>query len=86
MEFKLKLVFAEMGDEYVAVPVGSDAEHFVVRLNKTGRDICEDLAKGMNEAEIVEKLVNQYEDVNREKAEQAVKSVISKLQAEGLLE
>ena len=85
MKFKSQMVVNQLGDEFVAVPVGENAEHLIVKLNKTGADIFKDLYDGLDEEQIVRKLLKQY-DIDREKAERAVKSVAAKLSAEGLIE
>ncbi len=86
MKLKTELVFAEMGDGIVAVPVGNDARRIVVRLNETGADICKDIIDGYTEEQIAARLLAKYSDIDESKAHDAVRSVIDKLVREDLLQ
>ena len=85
MTINSNLVFAEMGDGFVAVPVGDAAKRIVIRLNKTGKDICNALVDGLTTDEIVRSILNEYEGVDEETARKGVESVVSKLRDAGLI-
>ena len=87
MKLKNGWMLTDLAGEYVAVPTEESAENFrgVVRLNETGKDVFQGLLDGLTEEQIVEKLLEQYDGVDRQGAEQAVKSVVERLKKEGLL-
>ena len=87
MKLKEKWELTEMEGEYVVVPTENNADGFcgIVRLNETGKDIWLGLAEGLDEDAIAARLTESYAvDLNR--AKKAVKAVIEKLTAEGLIE
>lgn len=88
MRLKKGWALTELSGDYVAIPTGESARSFagIVRLNESARDIWEGLANGLSEDAIIEKMIELYEGIDREKAQNAVKSVIDKLKSEGLLE
>lgn len=67
---KLKYIFetVDMGDEFIAVPVGDNAEqiHGVLKLNKAGNEILSLLNNDTTEEQIVELLSEKYENNNKE--------------------
>lgn len=87
MKLKAGWTLIEMGDEYVAVPTGESAESFrgIVRLNVTCKDIWNGLTEGLSEMEIARKLLELYDEIDLEGAQQAVRGVVAKLTEEGLL-
>ena len=87
MKLKNGWMLTDLAGEYVAVPTEESAENFrgVVRLNETGKDVFQGLLDGLTEEQIVEKLLEQYDGVDQQGAEQAVKSVVDRLKKEGLL-
>ena len=87
MRLKEGWMLTEIAGEYVAVPTSESAQDFrgIVRLNETCKDIWEGLQKGWTETEIARYLVETYDGVDMEQAEQAVCSVVEKLKGEGLL-
>ena len=84
MKLNTELVFAEMGDGFVAVPVGESARHIVIRFNKTGAEICKAITEGLSKEAIASKLISEYE-IDEETALNAVENVLLKLKEEGLL-
>lgn len=88
MKLKEGWTLTELGGEYVAVPDGESPESFhgIVRLNESGKDIWQGLAEGQSEIEIAEKLLELYDNIDRDRAQKAVKRVVDKLKQEGLLE
>ncbi len=86
MKLNTELVFAEMGEGFVAVPVGNDAKHIVIRLNSTGAEICRAIADGYSEEDIAAMLLKEYDDIDEKTAADAVQKVIAILKEKGLLE
>ena len=75
-----------MGDGYVAVPVGDNAGHLLIRLNESGADICKALSDGNEKADIISMLVNKYDGLDAKTADEAAEKVISILRSKNLLE
>ncbi len=87
MRVKSGFVLRKIGSKHMAVPVGERTRdvHGMIALNDTGAFIWELLAEERTEAEIVGKILDEY-DVDRETAESAVERFKEKLAAEGVLE
>ena len=87
MKIKHEMILAEVGDEYVAVTVGSDQKEFrgIVRLNETGKVIWEGISKGLNAEEIAAQLMEQYE-VDEATAARSVDRIIRQLTEAGIVE
>ncbi len=87
MKIKSGFVLRKIGSKYMAVPVGERTReiHGMVALNETGAFIWKLLEEGLPEAEIVEKILEEY-DVDRETAEGAVGRFGKRLAEEGVLE
>jgi len=88
MKLKTGFALTEIADEYVAVPIDCDGGIFrgIVRLNETGADIWRGIAEGLDETQIADRLVEQYNGIDNKRAMDAVKAVADKLRTEGLLE
>ena len=86
---KLKLTFetVEMGDEIIAVPVADSANvlHGVLKLNKEGAEILEQLKDNTTEENIVKSLGGKYENDHESLAE-CVHTFIETLRNNGLIE
>lgn len=86
MKIKHEMILAEVGDEYVAVTVGArDDFHGILRFNETGKLIWEGLSKGLDEAAIVARLMEEY-DVDEETAARSVDRIIRQLADAGIIE
>ena len=87
MKLKSGWKLTELSGEYVAVPTKESAESFcgIVRLNETGKDIWQGLESGLSEHQIAEKLMELYDGVDMQGAQNAVRKIIDKLKSEGLL-
>ena len=59
MKVIIDMVVAEMGEDYMAVPVGenADAFHGVIRFNETGKMIWQGIADGLDDDQIAEKIL-----------------------------
>ena len=88
MQLKEKFVVTELGNDYIAVPVGGETDGFrgVVRLNETGAEILKGLSTGLNIDQIADKLVAEYEGVNLTRARAAVRKIVDQLLVKGLIE
>lgn len=87
MKLKSTYTLVEMAGEYVAVPVGgTDDFKGIVRLNTSGAEVFRGLQDGLNENQLAERLMSEYDGLDLETAKKAVKIVTSGLMAQGLLE
>lgn len=70
----------ELGEEYVAIPVGDASEDVrgIIRLNETGKVVWDGLANGMEESEIVKQILETY-DVDEATATHDVRTILTKL-------
>ena len=81
MKIKDDFALRKVADSYVVVPVNSLTLDFngVINLNETGAFLFEQLQKGIEKEELVEKMLDEY-DVTREKASADIDLFINKLQ------
>ena len=88
MKLKTEMVITQLGDDYMAVPVGKGARDFkaVVRLNRTGADLWKGLEAGMNRDQLAALLTDNYDGVSRAEAEKAVDDFVKQLSDAGILE
>lgn len=80
MKIKDDFALRKVADSYVVVPVNSLTLDFngVINLNETGAFLFEQLQKGIEKEELVEKMFDEY-DVTREKASADIDLFINKL-------
>lgn len=80
MKIKDDFVLRKVADSYVVVPVNSLTLDFngVINLNEIGAFLFEQLQKGIEKEELVEKMLDEY-DVTREKASADIDLFINKL-------
>lgn len=80
MKIKDDFALRKVADFYVVVPVNSLTLDFngVINLNETGAFLFEQLQKGIEKEELVEKMLDEY-DVTREKASADIDLFINKL-------
>lgn len=80
MKIKDDFALRKVADSYVVVPVNSLTLDFngVINLNETGAFLFEQLQKGIEKEELVEKMLDEY-DVMREKASADIDLFINKL-------
>lgn len=76
----------DMGDEFVAVPIGDKASQVrgVVKLNKSGVEIFNLLQKETTEDDIINTIANKY-DNDRTTISKYVHSLIETLRKDGLI-
>lgn len=80
MKIKDDFALRKVADSYVVVPVNSLTLDFngVINLNETGAFLFEQLQKGIEKEDLVEKMLDEY-DVTREKASADIDLFINKL-------
>ena len=86
MKLKQTLIFQVLDDKTVIVPMGEAAEalHGVLRVNATGAAIIRGLADGLDEEAVAAKIMEDFDGVDRERAENGVRKTVEKLRAAGL--
>ena len=64
MKLKYEFIIRELGDRYVAVAVGENAEEFsaLVKMNKSGKIMMEMLKEDTTEDKMVAQLMEKYEE------------------------
>ena len=86
MKLKYALEVVDLGDEFIAVPVGEGANNLngVIKMNKTGKEIVDMLMENMSFDEIVQSLTNRYQD-SQDIIVSYVSKTIEVLDGKGLL-
>lgn len=81
MKVKDGFILRKMGIQYVVAATGKASENFngMLRLNETGAFAFRLLQEGITEAELVERIVAEYE-VSRETAQADVAQFLARLQ------
>lgn len=89
MKLKHSFLITELGEEIVAVPVGEEGSdggfRGIVRLNETAAVVWRGLIDGLNEQQIAEQFVREY-DVDMETALAAVQKIVAQNREAGFLE
>lgn len=87
MKIKDGFVLREIAGQTVVIATGEASKtfHGMVKLNETGRDIWQGLAKGLSEEEIARELVEKYEGVDLAKALEDTTRLIGKMEEAGFL-
>ncbi len=87
MKIKKGFMLREVAGNYVVVAVGEASKNFngVINLNESGAFLWKKLADGIEEAELIKELLNEYE-VSEEIANNDVKTFIKKLKEADILE
>ena len=80
MKIKDGFVLREVAGQAVVIAVGEASKEFhgMINLNATGKLVWQGIEQGLTEAEIVGKLVDQY-DVTADKAQVDVHRMIEKM-------
>ena len=86
MKIKEGFVLREVAGQAVVIAVGETSKEFhgMINLNATGKLVWQGIEQGLTEAEIVGKLVDQY-DVTADKAQVDVHRMIEKMSTAGVL-
>lgn len=87
MKTKSGFILRAVGDNYIIVPVGAEAQKFngIIKLNSTGKFLWEMLEKGTSEEELVKALVAEYE-TDEETAKKDVEAFVKKAVSSNLVE
>lgn len=87
MKIKTGMVMTEVGGDYVAVPTGATAREFrgIVRLNDTGAEIWKGIEAGLTIDQIADKLVAEYDGLDKEHALRSVNTLVDSLRTDGLI-
>lgn len=88
MRLKYELTFVEIGDDVMAVPVGSGADEFhgVIKVNRTAREILELIQNGNpGSDEVINSMTEKYPGDDPDTINNAVNEYIDKLNKAGLL-
>lgn len=87
MKLKYRFMTTTVGDECVAVAVGENSQEFngMIKLNKEGADIISLLSDEIELDELVNSLIDKYQDTSREEIVDLVKDFINQLEAANLL-
>lgn len=87
MKIKTGFLLHSMGEEHVVVPVDDRTKEFcgMIRLNKTGAFLWEQLQQETTKEALTEALLAMYE-VTKEQAERSVDSFTEQLQKAGVVE
>ena len=88
MKIKEGFILRDVADKTFVVAVGELSKTFngIITLNETGKFIWQLLAVGATEEEIIEKLLAECEDAQREVVQKDVKSFIEQLKGDKILE
>ena len=87
MKIKENYVMREVAGQAIVIAVGEESKKFkgMINLNRTGKDVWTGLEKGLNLAEIVKRMADDYE-VDENTAMQDIESMVNRLLKIGVLE
>lgn len=88
MKIKKGFVVKEIAGQYVVVALGPASKIFngIIKLNDSGKFIWDMLEKGSEKQDIVSALLNEYDGVDIETAENDVQKFINELKGANILE
>ena len=88
MKIREGFILRDVADKTFVVAVGELSKMFsgIITLNETGKFIWEMLSNSATEEEIVEALLEECEDAEREIVEKDVKEFVEKLKGDKILE
>ena len=88
MKIREGFILRDVADKTFVVAVGELSKIFtgIITLNETGKFIWQMLEKGASSEEIVEKLLEECEDAEREIVEKDVDAFIEQLKGDKILE
>lgn len=63
-------MFRQLGEEYVVVPIGAAGKELkgMIRLNKTGAYLWEELSSGSTQDDLVRKVLARYDGIDEQTA------------------
>ena len=79
MKVKSGFILRKVGKQYVVAATGEASKNFngMIRLNATGAFLWEALEKGSTEDELVQKLLDRFEDLDAPTARMDLKEFLS---------
>lgn len=85
MKLKEGFVLRTISEQTVVLPTGGDLDlSMMIKLNDTGRFLWEHLEQEIEQEELVEAMLQEY-DITREKASEYVEGFIEKVKENGFL-
>ena len=81
LKTKEGFIMRQLGNEYMVVAVGEASKTFngMIRLNETGAFFWENMEKGIEKAALVDKMLERFEDLDRETAEKDLDEFVEKI-------
>ncbi len=79
---KSGFLLRRLGNEYMVVPIGKASENLngMIRMNETGAFYWKELEKGITEDELIEKMLERFEDLDEETARQDLKEYLKTME------
>lgn len=79
---KSGFLLRRLGNEYMVVPIGKASENLngMIRMNETGAFYWKELEKGITEDELIEKMLERFEDLDEETARQDLKEYLETME------
>lgn len=86
MKINKDFILRNVGNKYVAVPVGKTYETFrrFIKMNESAKFIWEELVAGKTDAEIVQEMSARYE-ITEDHAQSSYRDAIAKMAEAGML-
>lgn len=85
MKLKYEFVIMDMGDEITAVPVGDDTFHGILKLNKIGAEILEQLKEDTTPQKVHMYLKEKYPESTDQEIGENLVGFLNHLLKEGIL-
>lgn len=85
MKLKYEFVIMEMGDEIIAVPVGDETFHGILKLNSIGADILEQLKEETTPEKVHRYLKEKYPESTDQEIGENLVNFLNRLLREGIL-
>ena len=87
MKIKQGFVLREIAGQYMVIATGEASKtfHGMIKLNESGKDIYEGVEAGLNEEQIVLKMMEKYDDASEELIRKDVNKVINVMKEHGFI-
>ena len=86
MRLKYEFTITTVGDEIIAVPIGSTGQFDgVLTINETMKDLIELLAEDRTEEELINAMLEKYNHVSKNDLETKIHEICVGLKNEGIL-
>lgn len=75
---KKGFLLRRLGSEYMVVPVGEASKEFngMIRMNETGAFYWREIEKGISEDELVDKMLEHFEELSEQTARRDLKEYL----------